>query len=1253
MLRTIRRTLSRGLAPVLGLWLLSCQGPGKGPGVMSSLEDIHDKRIGLVVGTIHDQYAQANFPEAKLVYVDYTPDLAAALENNKCDVFIHNEEAVAYFMKTHPDIGILVKAIRSEDLGFGFNPNNPALRESFNQFLAELRESGQLAAICRKWREDFDNTPAPELTGDGSGGVLHFGTSGVDIPCSSIKDGRPAGYDVEILYRFASKHNMKVDLQRIPFGGLIAALSSGKVDVIANGMVITPERSKQVAFSDTYLTKTIDVAALKKNIAAYQKPAGKNFRSVDDIGQSRIGVWTGSVYDKYTAEHFPEAQVVYIDASPDLVVSLVNEKCDVFMIHSELAAHFLAQYPEVGLLQQYPDTDTLGYGFNLRNTALRDSFDAFLARTGYDTLQAICDKWAHGFNDTPPPALGGTGKKGVLRLGTTGTDVPCSSTKDGKPAGYDIEIVYRYAAEHDLRVEVDKMPFSALIASLSSGKTDLIGSGVMITPERQKQILFSTPYRTRSLCFLALKKNIAAYNDVTGAAKQPGKKFKNADDVAKRHVGVLIGSLHDIYATKHLPKAKFFRSPGPVELVTALQSHKVDAILLNDVSTRFYRQKHPEIGILQEHFCEDSIAFGFSYQNPALREKFNRFLSGLKESGELDRILDKWYYDFDNTPPPTFTGEGSAGVLRIGNTGQDLPYTVIKENRPAGSEIEILYRFAEAENLRPQIVQMDFGALIPSLQTGKVDVIASSLGMTPERSKEVAFSHSYQRIPVHVLALSENILSGKKDGFRNLDDVREKTIAVLMGSTHDQFVRDSLPKAQPLRLDAIPDLIVALQARKADAALMVAKAGRLYLKQYPELAVLDENVFTENVAAGFNYNNPALLKQFNAFLERTRQSGELDEIQRKWEEDFDNQPPPAFTGKSGQGTLRIGTTGMSAPYSVIKEGLPAGSDVEILYRFASEQNLTPQVQYMAFGSLLSALQSGKVDVIVNSIAITPERAKQVAFSEPYQRLAVYMLTLKSSLASDGSAEEAAVAHPRKGLWAGIKEGFQNNLIAEKRYTLILKGLRTTLVITLCSVLFGTFLGALICFWRMSRRRFWRAVGNTYLSILSGTPVLVFLMIMFYVVFAKVPVSPTVVATIALAMAFGAFVSSIYKTSIETIPPGQTEAGIAMGFTPVQTFLHIVMPQAVRVALPLYKGEVISMLKTTAIVGYIAVEDLTKAGDIIRSRTFDAFFPLIMVALIYFALARLMAIGLDRLARRTDPRYRQMKEEKRTAKNLAR
>jgi polar amino acid transport system substrate-binding protein len=190
-----------------------------------------------------------------------------------------------------------------------------------------------------------------------------------------------------------------------------------------------------------------------------------------------------------------------------------------------------------------------------------------------------------------------------------------------------------------------------------------------------------------------------------------------------------------------------------------------------------------------------------------------------------------------------------------------------------------------------------------------------------------------------------------------------------------------------------------------------------------------------------------------------------------------------------------------------------------------------------------------------------------------------------------------------------------------------------------ATLFGTALGALVCFMRMSPLAVLRVPARLYIDIVRGIPVLVLLMLIFYVVFASVNISPILVAVLAFGMNFAAYVCEIFRSGIESIDRGQSEAGIAMGFTRPQTFGFIVLPQMIQRVLPVYKGEFISMVKMTSIVGYIAVQDVTKAGDIIRSRTFDPFFPLIMVAVLYFVIAWVLLQALEYLERNTDPKYR--------------
>jgi len=189
---------------------------------------------------------------------------------------------------------------------------------------------------------------------------------------------------------------------------------------------------------------------------------------------------------------------------------------------------------------------------------------------------------------------------------------------------------------------------------------------------------------------------------------------------------------------------------------------------------------------------------------------------------------------------------------------------------------------------------------------------------------------------------------------------------------------------------------------------------------------------------------------------------------------------------------------------------------------------------------------------------------------------------------------------------------------------------------------GTVLGAVVCFMRMSPLKVLQVPARIYINLFRGIPVLVLLMIIFYVVFASVNLNPLVAAVVAFAMHFAAYVAEMFRSGIESIDRGQSEAGLCLGFTPTQTFGVVIFPQMAQRILPVYKGEFIALVKMTSVVGYVAVHDLTKASDIIRSRTFDAFFPLVMVAVLYLIIASALLRALGYLERVTDPQYRRRK-----------
>ena len=155
----------------------------------------------------------------------------------------------------------------------------------------------------------------------------------------------------------------------------------------------------------------------------------------------------------------------------------------------------------------------------------------------------------------------------------------------------------------------------------------------------------------------------------------------------------------------------------------------------------------------------------------------------------------------------------------------------------------------------------------------------------------------------------------------------------------------------------------------------------------------------------------------------------------------------------------------------------------------------------------------------------------------------------------------------------------------------------------------------------------------YLTVIRGTPVVVQLLIIYFVIFGNVNIDKIPVAIMAFGFNSGAYVAGIFRSGIMSIDGGQFEAGRSLGFNYVQTMRYIIMPQAFKNVLPALGNEFIVLLKETSVAGYIALQDLTKAGDIIRSRTYDAFMPLIAVALIYLAMVLIFTKLVNMLERR--------------------
>ena len=282
-----------------------------------------------------------------------------------------------------------------------------------------------------------------------------------------------------------------------------------------------------------------------------------------------------------------------------------------------------------------------------------------------------------------------------------------------------------------------------------------------------------------------------------------------------------------------------------------------------------------------------------------------------------------------------------------------------------------------------------------------------------------------------------------------------------------------------------------------------------------------------------------------------------------------------------------------------------------------------------YDGMIPALQSGKADIIAACLTITEERLKSVDMV-PY-----YDSSLAIAVRDKTSKDDSTFIQ-------NLNDSFNKTFVVENRWKMVVSGLWVTILISIASGIFGFIFG----FFLMSlNRQNYRALSwliNASISIVSGIPAVVFLMILYYVIFGSIDISPTFVSIVAFTITFGSSCYELINNGIQAVPIGQEEAAKALGYSNFQTFCKILFPQAARQFLPLMKGEFIAMVKMTSIVGYVSCIDLTKASDLIRARTMEAFFPLIATAIVYYIVSNLMILALNKFEISLDPKRRERK-----------
>ena len=459
------------------------------------------------------------------------------------------------------------------------------------------------------------------------------------------------------------------------------------------------------------------------------------------------------------------------------------------------------------------------------------------------------------------------------------------------------------------------------------------------------------------------------------------------------------------------------------------------------------------------------------------------------------------------------------------------------------------------------------------------------------------------------------------------------SIGVGIGEAGEAKVKKYLPNAKVVEFADTFSGYIAVAQGKLDAYAFDRIQLELAIDQGQEgIKLLDGTVGEDTeIAVGISPKTkvPDLKDKLNAFIAESRDSGLLDQMYTDWQINNKDQLPDIEKPTDPDFKLVVGTTGIVPPYSYYKGTELCGYDIELALRFAKYINADLEFKVFDYSSIITAAETGEVDCIMANLNKTPERMQEIDFSD-------CLCLMQTGVVVRDEDPEAAGS-------SSFADKFVKTFITEDRYVLFLQGIEVTLLMTVLAIIFGTVLGFVLYLWYRKGGRLADAVTSFFSWLIGGMPIVVLLMILYYVVFGDSTIDGMWVAVIAFTLIFGSGMFDMLKSGVNAVDKGQTEASYSLGLNDRQTFFGIILPQAARHFMPSYKAAIVALIKATAVVGYISVQDLTKVSDIVRSRTFEALFPLITVAIVYFILAAILTAIVSLITANVEPRKRSVKK----------
>ena len=492
-------------------------------------------------------------------------------------------------------------------------------------------------------------------------------------------------------------------------------------------------------------------------------------------------------------------------------------------------------------------------------------------------------------------------------------------------------------------------------------------------------------------------------------------------------------------------------------------------------------------------------------------------------------------------------------------------------------------------------------------------------------------------------------------------DLQGAVIGVQLGTTSDGLATELEKKGDGTKVERYnkgADAIQALLQGKIDCMVTDEAPAKAFQRVNPSLQILPETFDASSFAICVAKDHGELKQSINHAIRILKANGVIDSIVNRHLErgiavaytpktsadklnssadkqnsssdaqhpsDAKKMGPEALQKLGLKKSLRFATNATFEPFEYYQNGKIVGIDVDVANAIGDVLGVDVEILDMEFDAIITSVQAGKADAGIAGITVTPEREKNIGFTDSYADVRQVIMV---------NSGDVKVADAQRG----FLDKFKSCFIDDNRYQYMLQGLGNTLIITFFAIILSVILGTLIAIVRArhERKGDWKIpniICQFYLTIMRGTPTMVQLLIIYYVVFASADVNKIFVAVIAFGLNSAAYIAEVIRSGIMSVDNGQMEAGRSLGLSYGKTMRLIILPQAFKNVLPAMGNELITLLKETSISGYIGLVDLTKGSDIIRSITYEAMMPLGVVALVYLFLVLGLNAGVRKLEKR--------------------